>query len=93
MSTSMNISRLTERQQQIGLCSLEGMSAKDIACQLKLSINTVREHQKLIKKKLSCQNAYQVGYQLGLFLNEEQNILKFSVKNITFEGDHPHFWL
>jgi len=93
MSAQFLFSQLTERQQQVGFCLLAGLSAKNIADQLGLSVNTVRGHQKFIKKKLFCKNSYQVGYQLGSFLWDAQKFSKYFEKITHFEGDQPHFWL
>lgn len=80
---------LTERQKQIGFCLLSGMSIKEIANHYKVSIHTIREHQKIIKKKLSCRNAYQVGCQLGFLFKKEQEALKIYANTPNFRGDHP----
>lgn len=65
---------LTGRQQQIAACLLAGMSIKKIANQLGLSVNTIREHQTSIRKKLLCQNAYQMGSKLIMLLNSDVKI-------------------
>ncbi len=67
---------LTRSQIEIGGCLVQGMSSKDIARRFKISIGTVRAHQKVIRKKLSASNPYQAGYQLGAFLNLEAERLK-----------------
>ncbi len=72
----MKNSILTRRQIEIGGYLVQGMSLQDIACQLGVSVDTVRTHQKIIRKKLSASNAYQAGYQLGIFLNLEAEKLK-----------------
>jgi len=82
---------LTERQQQIGFCLLQGMSVKAIARQCNISIRAVRAHQSLIRKKLLCQNNYQVGYRLGIFLKKESKIFveipDLEVTHVTFDSD------
>jgi len=78
---------LTRRQQEIGFCLLQGMTVKAIAKNLNLSVATVREHQTLMRKKLLCQNAYQVGYYLGILFEQEKKYLK----PLTFKGKTPDF--
>ncbi len=82
---------LTERQKQIGICLLAGLPPKKIARQFKLSINTVREHQAAIKKKLLCQNAYQAGSKLAVLFGADTQNLNFYLKKLGFKGDHPYF--
>ena len=82
---------LTSRQKQIGICLLSGMPLKKIAERFGLSINTIREHQSCIKKKLLCQNAYQAGSKLATLLHNDAKRLKIYLETLTFEGDHPHF--
>jgi len=82
---------LTERQKQIGICLLAGLSPKKIARQFKLSVSTVREHQACIKKKLLCQNAYQTGSKLAVLFGADDQNLSFYLKTLGFKGDHPHF--
>ncbi len=65
---------LTVRQKQIGLCLLSGMSLKEIARRYEVSVHTVRDHQNIIKAKLSCRNAYQMGYLLGFFLQKNKKL-------------------
>jgi len=81
-------SLLTYRQQEIGLCLVTGLSLKAIAKHLNLSVTTVKEHQTLIRKKLLCQNAYQMGYRLALFFKQRTD---FSLTTLYLEGDHPAF--
>ena len=82
---------LTERQKQIGICLLAGLSPKKIARQFKLSVSTVREHQACIKKKLFCQNAYQTGSKLAVLFGADTEALKFYLKKLGFKGDQPYF--
>ena len=82
---------LTERQKQIGICLLAGLSPKKIARQFKLSVSTVREHQAAIKKKLLCQNAYQTGSKLAGLFDADAESFKFYLKTLGFKGDHPYF--
>lgn len=82
---------LTERQKQIGICLLAGLSPKKIARQFKLSVSTVREHQSCIKKKLFCQNAYQTGSKLAVLFGADARNLTFYLKTMDFKSDHPHF--
>jgi DNA-binding NarL/FixJ family response regulator len=91
MNITLLPSRLTPRQKEIGSCLLKGMCLKNIARQFNISVRTVRAHQNQIQKKLLCLNAYQVGYQLGCLLNEEQKILKIYLENSTFNNDTCHF--
>jgi len=91
MKSSNALLALTERQKQIGICLLAGISPKSIARQFKISINTVREHQACIKKKLLCHNAYQAGSKLAVLFGADAQNLKFYLKTLGFKGDHPYF--
>lgn len=82
---------LTARQKQIGICLLAGMPLKKIAHYFGISINTIREHQTCIKKKLLCQNAYQVGSKLATLFQDDAKNLKIYLDILSFGGDHPHF--
>ena len=91
MKSSNALLALTERQKQIGICLLAGLSPKKIARQFKLSVSTVREHQASIKKKLLCQNAYQTGSKLAVLFGADAEALKFYLKKLGFKGDQPYF--
>ena len=66
MKPSQAFLKLTQRQKDIGAFLLKGMPPKAIAYQLGISLNAVREHQQILKRKLGCHNAYQIGYQLAM---------------------------
>ncbi len=61
----MLIKALTDREKEVGACLVKGMSAKEASKQLGISIFTVEDHRKSIKKKLNGKSAYEIGFMLA----------------------------
>jgi DNA-binding CsgD family transcriptional regulator len=74
-------SYLTAREQEVGICLIDGMTAKQVSKMLGISVHTVGGHQRKIKKKLKGKTPYQVGCILGKMLeckitdNQQSTIL------------------
>lgn len=62
---------LSYKEIRVAKCLISGMSAKKISKHLDISLRTVEYYQKKIKSKLSCENTYQTGYKIGIFLIDE----------------------
>lgn len=59
---------LTERELEIAICLSKGLGTKQIANKFQISIFTVKNHQKNIKRKLDSKNLFQAGYQFSEYL-------------------------
>jgi DNA-binding NarL/FixJ family response regulator len=87
MKSSQAFLKLTQRQKDIGAFLLKGMPPKTIAYQMGISLNTVREHQQSLKRKLGCHNAYQIGYQLAMMFEVDlKKVLEVFASNHALDN-------
>lgn len=56
---------LTTREKEVGMCLMNGMTAKEVSRQLAISVHTVEGHQRTIKRKLKAKTPYHIGCMLG----------------------------
>ncbi len=78
----MNINNiLTTREKEVGMCLVNGMTAKEVSRQLAISVHTVEGHQRTIKRKLKAKTPYHIGCLLGKVLEADlsERIEKFSI--------------
>lgn len=62
---------LTDREQEIGICLINGMSMQQIATKLGVSVHTVDFHKRNIKNRLNSNNSYQLGFLLANLLSKQ----------------------
>ncbi len=69
----MNMQKLTTREKEVGLCLIEGMTAKEVSRALVISVHTVEGHQRTIKRKLKAKTPYHIGCLLSKALSNDLN--------------------
>jgi len=68
------MNQLTHQEQQIVVLVAQGLTNKEIAQRLDLSVFTVRNQVKVIMRKLELKNRVQVAYLFGQQVNIQVNI-------------------
>lgn len=61
---------LTVREKEVGSCLISGMTVKQISRKLSISMHTVEQHKRKIKRKLHGGTPYQIGNILGKILED-----------------------